>query len=68
MKIYLTVIDERVWQCILMRYTPPTKTDENKVKSPKPIKEWFDDEHNASGSIQKDLILLSTELICFNIK
>ena len=67
MGIYLTVIDERVWQCVLTRYTPPTKIDEDGVESPKPVKEWSNNELDASRYMQKDLMLLSIELMCFNI-
>ena len=47
--------DERVWQYVLIGYTPPTKTNENGVKSPKPVKEWTNDELNASGYNAKEL-------------
>ena len=34
MEIYLTDIDERVWSCVLTRYTPLTKIDKDGVESP----------------------------------
>ena len=34
MEIYLTTIDERVWSCVLTRYTPLTKIDKDGVESP----------------------------------
>ena len=54
MEIYLTTIDERVWQCVLTGYTPPIKIDKDGVESPKPIREQTNDkldasEYNAKG-------------------
>ena len=55
MEIYLTAIDERVWQCVLIGYTPPIKIDEDGVASPKPVREWTNDELDASGYNVKGL-------------
>ncbi|KAH9779116.1 hypothetical protein KPL71_007601 [Citrus sinensis] len=55
MEIYLTAIDERVWQCVLTGYTPPIKIDEDGVASPKPVREWTNDELDASGYNVKGL-------------
>ena len=49
MEIYLIAIDERVWKCILIGYTPPIKIDEDGVESPKPVREWINDELDESG-------------------
>ena len=62
-KIYLTAIDKRVWQCILTRCYPPTKTYEDGVESPNPVKEWSNDELDASRYMQEDLMLLSMEFL-----
>ena len=55
MEIYLTTIDERVWQCVLKRYTPTIKIDEDGVEFPKPIREWTNDELDAYGYNAKGL-------------
>ena len=55
MKIYLTAIDERVWQYVLTGYIPPIKIDEDGVASPKSIREWTNDELDASGYNAKGL-------------
>ena len=55
MEIYLTTIDKRVWQCVLTRYTPPIKIDEDGVESPKPVRECTNDELDASGYNAKRL-------------
>ena len=55
MGIYLTVIDERVWQCIFTRYTPPSKIDEYGVESPKPVEEWSNYKLDASRYNAKGL-------------
>ena len=55
MKIYLTSIDERFWQCVLTWYIPPIKIDENGVESPKGVREWTNDELDASGYNAKGL-------------
>ncbi|KAH9671430.1 hypothetical protein KPL70_017375 [Citrus sinensis] len=55
MEIYLTAIDERVWQCILTGYTPPIKIGEDGVEFLKPVKEWTNDELDTSGYNAKEL-------------
>ena len=55
MEIYLTAIDERVWQCVLTGYTPPIKIDEDSVESPKSVREWTNDELDASRYHAKGL-------------
>ena len=66
MEIYFTTIDERVWQCILTRYTPPTRSDEDGVESLKPVREWTNNELDASWYNAKGLNDISMELMCFN--
>ena len=54
MEIYLMAIDERVWQCVFIGYTPPTRTGKDGAESPKSVREWANDEldayrYNAKG-------------------
>ena len=63
MEIYLTTIDERVWQCILTRYTPPTKTEEDGVESPKSVKELSNDEFDASRYNAKGLNVIANNRV-----
>ena len=51
----MTAIDERVWQCVLTGYAVPTRIDEHGVESLKPIREWTNDELNASRYNRKGL-------------
>lgn len=62
MEIYLTAIEERFQQCILTRYTPPTKTNENSVESPKTVREWSNNELNASRYNAKGLNTIVNEV------
>ena len=49
MEIYLTTINDRVWQCELIGYTPPIRTDEDVIEYLKLVREWTNDELDAYG-------------------
>ena len=55
MEIYLTAIFEIVWQCVRTRYISPIKIDKDGVEFLKPVREWTNDELNASGYNAKGL-------------
>ena len=64
--IYPTTINERVWQCELIGYTPPTRTDEDVIESLKSVREWTNNELHAFGYNAKWLNTIVNELMCFN--